>query len=318
MSADYPRRVRRLLVLLGIFLLGCPVQDDDDFTDSTDPGAPFVPCTSWALASSLGVVEDIGLNEISGLVVSRRNPGFLWVHEDSGDDAVLTALDRTGATHATLVLDGVDPVDHEDLALGSCGDGSGETCLVVGDFGDNGAVRDSVTLWRLPEPDLSMTLPGTELVGTPEQLNYRYPEGAQDAEAIVLEPDGSPIVMTKRTDGDSRVYRLPAGGWDATADAELVASITMGTDGGLLDAVTAADLSSDGERLLIRTYTYARHYDLSEGGFDGIVEAPTRQMLPALEQQGEAIAWDDDERGVLTIGEQENAIVWHMECSSPQ
>ncbi len=310
--------MRRFLLLLGFLVLACPGQDDDDSTEFTDPDTPFVPCTSWALASSLGVVEDSGLNEISGLVVSRRNPGIFWVHEDSGDDAVLTALDRTGATHATLVLDGVDPVDHEDLALGNCGDGSGETCLVVGDFGDNAGVRDSVTLWRLPEPDLSMTLPGIELEGTPEQLRYQYPEGAQNAEAVVLEPDGSPVVMTKRTDGDSRIYRLPAVGWDATADAELVASITMGSDGGLLDAVTAADLSSDGERLLIRTYTYARHYDLSEVGLDGIVEAPTRQMLPALEQQGEAIAWDDDERGVLTIGEQENATVWHMECSSPQ
>ncbi|MEK9751464.1 MAG: hypothetical protein VW236_07935 [Flavobacteriaceae bacterium] len=44
---------------------------------------------------TLGYSIDTRLKEISGLVVSRKNPGVFWVHNDSGDAPVLYALDQS-------------------------------------------------------------------------------------------------------------------------------------------------------------------------------------------------------------------------------
>jgi hypothetical protein len=55
----------------------------------------------------------------------------MWVQEDSGAGAILTALDFSGATLGTLQLTGVINQDWEDLAIGPCETG---TCLWVGDI----------------------------------------------------------------------------------------------------------------------------------------------------------------------------------------
>src|SRR4029079_15941055 len=53
------------------------------------------------------------LTESSGLAVSRRNPGLLWSHNDSGSAAVLFALDTTGATRGRVRVP-VNTRDWED------------------------------------------------------------------------------------------------------------------------------------------------------------------------------------------------------------
>lgn len=263
----------------------------------------------------MGIVDDPALDEISGLVASHQSPGVFWVHEDSGADGVITALDIDGVTLGTITLDGVNPDDDEDIALGPCGDGAG-WCLLLGDIGDNAAARSEVVIRRVPEPYVSLASALFDLDLEPEELTYTYPEGAQDAEALVVRPDGSPVVITKRTDGDAWVYTLPADGWDAPALATRVAVLPMGTAAGLLDAVTAADLTSDGERLLIRTYTYLRHYDLSSTGVQGVADAPTREILTGAELQGEAVGWHEDDRSIFHVSEEPNPRIYELACSS--
>ncbi|MCO4769576.1 MAG: hypothetical protein KDA24_06050 [Deltaproteobacteria bacterium] len=304
---------RLVLSLVAVLLVGCPADGSDD--DDTTASSEDRPCSSWSPAVSLATVDDGELDEISGLVASRRTSGVFWVHEDSGSSPVLTALDRAGRTLGTLTLEGVGALDSEDLALGSCADGTDDWCLVLGDFGDNTLTRTDYSLFRVREPDLADEDRPFDLSLTPEQLVYTYPEGSQNAEALVLEPDGVPVVITKREDGDAWLYRLPAV-WSGPVAADRVATLAMGPTGGLVDTVTGSDLSPDGDRLLLRTYTYARHYDVSDDGLDGVSQAATRELLVGAELQGETIAWDDDERSVLHVGEAENATLWHLECTS--
>ena len=42
------------------------------------------------------------LAESSGLAISRRNPGVLWSHNDSGNAAVLFALDGSGTVRGRV------------------------------------------------------------------------------------------------------------------------------------------------------------------------------------------------------------------------
>jgi hypothetical protein len=300
---------------LALGLAACSPAADDD--DAATPAPPPRPCTSWAPAAPLGSIQDPELNEISGIVASRRNPGVLWVHEDSGDGPVITAVDRTGFTLGTVVLEDVDSVDHEDIALGAC-EGEDDWCLVLADFGDNTLQRDTVALRRIVEPLVTGLERPFEVTRQPEDLVYRYEDGPENAEALVLLPDGSPVVLSKRGDGLSRVHRLPADGWSDGGEvvAELVETLTIGTTGGLIDSVTAADLSRDGTQLLVRTYGSLRLYDLSETGLPGIADAPTREMLPGAELQGEAVAWDVGERDALHLAEAERPPIYRLECRS--
>jgi hypothetical protein len=246
----------------------------------------------------VGQIVDPELDEISGIAASALNPGVLWVIEDSGALPILTAIDKTGASLGTLEIIGVSNNDWEDLAIGPCGSSS---CLWIGDFGDNGWSRDEVAIIRVVEPDVA-GLSGFELSTASTTQVYTYPEGAQDAEALVIEPAGNPVVLTKRGDAESRLYRVPMEGVSATA-AVLLATISTGTTGGLSTSTTAADLWPDGSRLLVRGYLYTIELDLSGLDLEDAAEAPATEVTTGLEVQGEAIAYDSVGRAIWHVSE---------------
>ena len=95
------------------------------------------------------IVRVPGLSEGSGLALSRRVPGRLWTHNDSGKP-ILFALDARGAVTGRIEVTGATVEDWEAIAVGPCGTGS---CLYIGDIGDNNASRKRITIYRLPEPD---------------------------------------------------------------------------------------------------------------------------------------------------------------------
>src|SRR3954451_10421792 len=111
--------------------------------------APRTPALCGALrVHTTGRVAADGATELSGLVASPAQRGVLWTHNDSGDAPRLFALRSDGSAIATVAVRGAQAVDWEDLAAGP--DGS----LLVGDIGDNDAARDSVTVYRVPEPQV--------------------------------------------------------------------------------------------------------------------------------------------------------------------
>jgi len=310
--------MRTLFLALAVLLIACPSADDDD---TTEPITPEPPCTLWGAAETDSNVQDEALTEISGIVASRANPGVLWVHQDSASGALLTAISTTGYTLATMLLDGAPSDDWEDLAIGACGGDSpspsdgGPWCLVVGDIGDNAAARSWVTMLRVEEPTVDPdALEAVSLLGEYEAVRATYPEGAQDAEALVLEPDGTPVVFTKRNDGDTRLYRMPTVETDPPTEATLIAETEVGDTGGLVDAVTAADLTADGSRLLLRTYTAGYLYVLDDDGLDAIDEDQQISLSVSPEPQGEAIGWSDDERDILHVSEGEQPPLYRLSC----
>ena len=84
--------------------------------------ASFARSDAFASGRPMGVVQSDSLSELSGIAASRRNPGVLWVHNDSGDAPQIYAINEKaqllgacniqGATSATgrISPSGRDPI----------------------------------------------------------------------------------------------------------------------------------------------------------------------------------------------------------------
>ena len=164
-----------------------------------------------AVSRRTGTFQDRRLDESSGVVASRRHPGLLWTMNDSGGDPVLFLTDTTGAALGVYPVRGASNVDWESLGRGPCGK---LECLVIGDTGDNGERRTSVTLYRMPEPDSGAA--AQRATGrAAESLTLQYPDRPHDVEALYVEPDGAIILITKGRSGGVVSFRVPAEAWGA-------------------------------------------------------------------------------------------------------
>lgn len=285
-----------------------PAAADTNVTADTDTDTDSTPvvCAEFDAPETTGSVVDDAITEISGIVASRTHPGVLWIHEDSGAAAQLTALDETGQTLAVITLDGVSNRDWEDLATGPCGE---ETCLFVGEIGDNAEVHDAISVLRLPEPDPTI---GDQTV-TATRFDAQYPGGSRDAEAMMVTPEGLPVVITK--DEETEVYAYPS--LDAENTVTLTAMGRLDTVAGdsfsMGDQVTAADLSPNGLQLAVRTYTRIWLFDVTAG----MDAATNRQSVDSkAEMQGESLGYDSDGLGLWHVSEGKYAKLYHLRCGS--
>ncbi len=265
----------------------------------------------------VGTLSEKRLTEASGVVRSTNEPGVFWSQNDRGNKAMLFAYDSTGAALGTVLVVGVDNTDWEALATGPCPSGS---CLYVGDIGDNFAVRNYVTVLRLPEP--LVALPRT---GAPERLRIAYPDGATDVEAMWVAPDTSiwfatkrPLPDAQRRIGRSRLYRVAAEAWRKNrVVAELVDSLPI-VPGATVsrDWITDASLSAvrtNGRRqLVVLTYGSVYLFDA-----DPLTGRPGPQIarcaVPPKEKNAEGITWLADGR-LLLVNEGRGSRLYTGRC----
>ncbi len=285
---------------------------DDDTPVTDDDTAPLPPCSAWEEAEEVGQLVDPSLDEVSGMVASVKNPGVLWVHEDSGGEPVLTALNSEGMTLGILTFLDVSNEDWEDLARGPCPSPSG-TCLFVGDVGDNLEERTEVSILRVEEPELPRES-GFSLIATPEVFPFTYPDGPQDAEALVVDGEGRPVVLTKRDDGLARVMRVNEPFPDVPREAEFLGEVPTSSLTGLPGRATAADLEPQGGRLLVRAYFALTEILLSDEGLDDLSSPSWQSIQAPIEAQGEAAAYDPSTGGIWLVSEGEEAPLYFLAC----
>lgn len=222
-----------------------------------------------------GPVRLPDLPEASGLAVSRRHPGILWSHNDSGNAAVLFALDATGSVRARIKLP-ISTRDWEDISAGRC---ANTNCLYVADIGDNQRVRSDVRIHRLPEPDLT-----DGIAASLETFIVKYPDGAHNAEGMFVVGDDIFIVTR---DQIGIVYRATV-----PSDRRDMTMTRVGTLG--LRGVSDADTSTDGESVVVRTSREAVLYraaDIAAGKLTPYQRIPLDGLR---EPQGEAVALDGE------------------------
>lgn len=251
---------------------------------------------------SLGEIQIPDLDEASGLASSRSNPLYIWSHNDSGGDPLLYLMTQAGADSGRFVLDGAQNIDWEDMAIGP-GPSVGQQYLYAADIGDNRAARDNYTIYRVPEPDLTVQdIPAASTLTGVEAISFIYDDGnARDAEAIMVDPTTSDIYIISKREASVILYTLPFPQNTAeldTADRLRVLPFTM---------VTAADISPNGNEILIKNYLNVYHWSKSgsESISDLLSTTPAR-LAYTVEPQGEAIAWHSTNATYFTLSEAGN------------
>lgn len=229
------------------------------------------------------------LPEASGVAVSRRSPGVLWSHNDSGEPE-LVAITTDGTTRGRVRVAGARMVDWEDIDVAPCPSG---TCVYVGDIGDNRARRQALTIYRVPEPD-----PEAETSSQAEAMNVTYPDHPQDAEALVVRPNGTLLIITKGEHGPVALYRTTEafkGG--ATVPLERVATIVEANRKQRVadrNRVTGASASADGRWIVLRTSAAVSFYRADDLEAGRVREAFRFDVRSLDEAQGEGVAFGDD------------------------
>ena len=274
----------------------------------------LIAVCALALAVSFGPGEQITrfpaeLDEISGMSQGRGNPNIFWVHNDSGDQPRVYAVNRNGVLLGTYLLDGASAVDWEDMAMGPAP--GGRTYLYLADIGDNSARRMSVRVYRVLEPRVEANqAPVTQTLSGVTAFDFVYEDGSRDAEGFIVDPlTGEFYVVTKREAAGNRLYRsvAPVAGQVNT----LLRAGTFSFTG-----TTGAAISPDGLQVLIRRYssatnsfappasaaTYWSRPNASVSLVD-LLKQPG-QIVPLVpEVQGEAITFSADNRGFYTTTE---------------
>ena len=194
--------------------------------------------------------------------------------------------------------------------------------LYLGDIGDNNAQREEVTVYRVPEPEVSTgsdTPTANEFIDV-ETLTLRYPDRPHDAETLLVDPvSGDVLIVTKEVvGGPSIVFRTPWAVFPHPTTLEqvgeidftpLASNVDVPDDApplvrGLPNLPTGGDVSPDGSVVIIRTYGSVWVFERPEGGpLWDIVRGVPCEAPSAIEEQGEAIAFDADGRGYTTISE---------------
>ncbi len=277
---------------------------EDTTVDTTPP--PFPACPRYSAGVSAGFVTNLSIREASGVAASRRYGNVLWVHNDSGDTNRVFAIATNGAPFATYLLGGAEADDWEDIAVGP-GPVADTSYVYVGDIGDNGANRNSIEVYRFPEPEVTTSLLNITLTNV-DRLEFRYPDSrGENAETLLVDPtNGDIYVVSKDGSGEARVYRAspPFVPLDRVT-MTLVTTLQFGTAPLIGDtSTTAGDFSPSGDLFAIRTYDTAYAWRRPAGTTVDAALATAPCPLPVRsEGQGEAFGFNRDGTGYFTLGE---------------
>src|SRR5690349_13272152 len=190
-------RMRRLVfsIVLGIGLVAI----GGTGASAADPTPTATVSAKATPGKKICKIKSEKLDEISGLVATKT--GFVAV-DDSTDITrrFIFFLDAACNVTKKLPYSGDGPADTEDMVLSA-----DQKTLWIADTGDNAVLkgeqaRSNVGLWSVP-------LTGK---GAPVLHRLSYPNGdSHDAEALLLDGDGTPIIVTKEL-GTAKIYK-PSG-----------------------------------------------------------------------------------------------------------
>jgi hypothetical protein len=260
------------------------------------------PVCSWGPAIEIGKL-DSSVSESSGMAVSRRIPNRSYRHNDSGDRARFFVMELDGRSASRVTVTGPNPYDWEDMGIGPCDRNT--DCLFFGDIGDNDQKRRTVELVVVRE---RASFPAS--VAADYRVTMRYPDGAHNAEAMAVHPNGSVYIATKDP-VRLQLFRLKPEQWRSGTGVQTLEQVLMWDWASLLPrslalgrVATSMDITADGKRFIILTYVEAAEFffDLSKPIPEQNTWREGRQYrripITTLEQE-EAIAWLPDGRGFL-------------------
>ena len=189
---------------------------------------------------------DPRINEASGIAASLYVPDAYWVHNDSGDKAIIFLCNTyTGETLNSGLVENAKNKDWEDMSSFRI---NGKSYLIIGDTGDNARKRSQYQIYIMEEP-----APGT--IGPFPYLNkikFTYQGGkSHNCESVAVDLTESKIYLfTKTGDPDkSELYSLPL---SIKQESETV-QIAKFEAAPKVKSATGMDISPDGLRAIVVT-----------------------------------------------------------------
>ncbi len=150
------------------------------------------PAIASAKASVEFTIKDSRVVESSGLAADPA-AGLYWTANDSGATGTAYGVQPDGQVRGSLNYR-AQPVDVEAVAYH-------DNRLYLADIGDNQQRRDFVTVYYFDNPRAN------GLTVNFRSFDFRYPDGAQDAETLLVDPDGRLFIVTKGAAGG--IYAAP-------------------------------------------------------------------------------------------------------------
>jgi len=253
-----------------------------------DPGStlPF-EATPMAVPVIPGMVD-----EASGITDSKRNPGFLWINQDSGNPPELFLMSYQGMVLKRVHVKDVLNRDWEDIATGT-GPVPGINYMYIAETGDNDEVYADYMIYRFPEPAAS-----TDTIHTIDKIRFEYPDGPHDVEAILVDNITRDILLITKQDSLAKIFTLTYPQSTTSVNTAVLAGEMKA--GGF----AAASLSPNGNEILLKNYTNIYYWERQPG--ESLAQALTKSPLSLgyeLEPQGEAICFRNDNRGFYTLSE---------------
>lgn len=263
-----------------------------------------------------GFLENPALVEASGLARSQRDPDLLWIINDGGAKPRIHATDRHGASRGVVSVAGARNVDWEDLASFRW---HGAPYLLIADIGDNDAQRDMLSLYVIEEPYLKG---GSSPKVRPKwRIDFTYPDGARDAEAIAVDAVNERVFILTKRDIPAVLYELPL----APRGDDILTATRVGVIGSLplpsrqdveyapvskdwYWQPTAMDIAADNLAALILTYraVYVYERDVDDSWFAALSRRPLVIPLGGY-REAEAAAFGADGTSVFVTVEQQHA-----------
>lgn len=236
-------------------------------------------CDDWSDPKLVGNLDHKILTEASGLDVSSKNENRLYHINDSGNGYFFHTTNIMGQETKSIKINDykTSRYDFEDISVGPC---SWNTCLFIGDIGDNLKSRDTINVLVIKE----QMYYGKALIPN-KILKLRYPDLPHDAEAIAIHPNGDLFIITKEANYKrmlqfpARIYKLERPEWVNNKEEILTLKLVAEIDFKILNKddqfffhniVTAFDISNDGNKFIILTYNNAFEFniDLSKANSD--------------------------------------------------
>ncbi len=249
---------------------------------------PPTESISWARVSWVADIEDLRLNESSGLAASHLHADTIWSINDSGSEALLFALDRDGRTVSMQIVDTELNTDWESLSSFVM---DGIAYLAIGDTGDNFRWRRDSQFLIVREPQELDSEDNLDVAWT---VNFTYPGGPRDSEASAVDVANNRILVLTKRRYPPELFSIPLTPQVTDPEALLLgtlAHLPLPTEDELeIDPLarfrhmpSGMDLKHD--MLLVTTYKHAYLYDVND-----LSAVPSLIPLPSLGQR-EAIAF---------------------------
>lgn len=240
----------------------------------------LVSCTNYGQLSIKSKLPK-KLREVSGMAYLRDST--VWMINDSGNSAKIYQVNFQGELLKNFRVKNAKNKDWEDLAKDEEGN------VYIGDIGNNSSKRKDLVIYKIPNPEKEK---GDQIEA--KKIKFSYPEQKKfppkkknlkyDSEAFFYHEDHLYIITKNRADpfdGEALIYKVKAK--KGEHKAKYIGSFVPCTEYAYC-RITAADISSDGSKVVLLSYgklwvfTDFEGDDFSNGKIDFIDLGATTQL----------------------------------------